>query len=159
MLNQLSQLTVDCDGRYATDEELSFLQDYIASAKMRTKAYKKLREFRSDIAFELEQRLLEIDPEIFIGEGKDFKMVFHRDQGISLKYTAATVLSGDLERLKQSLLSWYRTIISKTKPSKCRKLTDLSYQEKFTVICKYLEVNEQQYVKPTIDLYRAIIAN
>ena len=157
MLKQLSQLTTDADGRFATSEELDFIRDYISSAKKRVEAYKKIREMRSDILFDTEQELLKIDKDMFVCNGKDFKTVFHRDQGIELKYTAATILSGDIERLKQSLLLWYRTIIGTAKPSKCRKVTGLTYQVKPKVILSKLNEEEQSYVKPILSVNKAVL--
>ncbi|MEM9536241.1 MAG: allophycocyanin [Cyanobacteria bacterium P01_A01_bin.3] len=159
MLKQLSQLTLQADGRYACAEELEFLRDYIASSKSRMKTYQKLREVRGDIAIETALNLLEEDENLFIVEGEDYKPLFHRDQEISLRYTTATVLSGDLERLKQTLLLWYRTILNAAKPGKVKKWTNLTYKVKPKIILDKLDEEERQYVKPVLALNQTILGS
>lgn len=159
MLKELSQLTIDADGRYATSQELKFIRDYISSAQHRVKIYQTIREFRQTIAIETEQQILSVDEDIFVSDGKDCKTVFHRDQSISLRYTAATVLSGDLERLKQSLLLWTRTIIAAAKPVKCKNLTEMVYKIKAKVILSKLAAEEHQYIKPILALNRSILGS
>lgn len=159
MLKQLHQLTVDADGRYATEEELSFLREYILSAKTRSKIYKKLREMRSDIALQTEQKVVEGDEDIFIVNGKDYKPMFHRDQGIDLRYTAATVLSGDLERLKQSLLLWYKTILKAARPNNVKTWTEMTYKVKPAIVLSTLEDDERKYVEPILSLNQSVLGS
>ena len=49
MLNQLSRLSVEADGRYATSEELQFLKDYIQSLDLRLSAYEKISAAQTEI--------------------------------------------------------------------------------------------------------------
>ena len=49
MLNQLSRLSVEADGRYATTEELQFLKDYIQSLDLRLSAYEKISAAQTEI--------------------------------------------------------------------------------------------------------------
>ncbi|RMF23527.1 MAG: allophycocyanin, partial [Cyanobacteria bacterium J083] len=44
MLSQLSQLSIEADGRYATEAELQFLKDYINSSQTRISTYEKIRD-------------------------------------------------------------------------------------------------------------------
>ena len=159
MLKQLHQLTVDADGRYATEEELAFLREYISSAKTRTKIYKKLREMRSDIALQTEQKVLEGNEDIFVVNGKDYKPMFHRDQGIDLRYTAATVLSGDLERLKQSLLLWYKTILKAARPNKVKTWTEMTYRVKPSIVLSTLDEEEHNYIAPILSLKKSVLGS
>lgn len=159
MLNQLSQLTLQADGRFANQEELSFIRDYIASSETRVSAYRKLRDQRGVIALETEQQILDIDREYFVENGQNFKDKFSRDQDISLRYTAATVLSGDLERLKQSILLWTRTIIQSSKPQKCKQLTGVSHQIKTDVILEKLDPEEHPHVRPILALNQSILGS
>lgn len=159
MLKQLSQLTIQADGRFACTEELAFLREYIESSKTRVKTYQKLREIRGDIAIETALKLLEDDEDLFIVDGEDYKPLFHRDQEISLRYTTVSVLSGDLERLKQTLLLWYRTILNAAKPGKVKKWTHLTYKVKPRVILDKLSDDERQLVKPILALNQTILGN
>ena len=159
MLNQLSQLTLQADGRFANGEELSFIRDYISSSKTRISAYKKLRDRRGVIALETEQQILSVDREYFIENEQNFKDKFSRDQDISLRYTSATILSGDLERLKQSILLWTRSIIQSSKPKKCKQLTSVSHQIKADVILEKLDPEECPYVQPILALNQSILGS
>ena len=159
MLNQISQLTIDTDGRYATSEELDFIREYVASAKTRVKIYRKIREMRSDILFETERQMLGDNENLFTVNGKDYKSFFHRDQGIELKYTAATILSGDLDRIKQSLLLWYRTIMNAAKPAQVKKWTEMTYQVKPKVILDNFTPQEQEYLKPILATNQAVLGH
>ena len=157
MLKQLSQLTIQTDGRYACTEELAFIREYIDSAKSRVKTYQKLRELRGDIAIETALKMLEEDEDLFIVEGEDYKPLFHRDQEISLRYTTAAVLSGDLERLKQALLLWYRTILNAAKPPKVKKWTQMTYRVKPKVILEKLNDEDRKFLKPILALNQTIL--
>ncbi|MGK7913031.1 MAG: hypothetical protein AB4050_16375 [Synechococcus sp.] len=159
MLKQLSQLTVQTDGRYACTEELEFLREYIASSKKRVKTYQKLREIRGDIAIETALKMLEDDENLFVVDGEDYKSFFHRDQEISLRYTTAAVLSGDLERIKQALLLWYRTIMNVAKPVNVKEWTKLTYKIKPKIILDRLSEDERQFVKPILALNQIILGN
>ena len=158
MLKQLSQLTIQADGRYACTEELEFLREYIGSAKSRVKTYQHTREVRGDIAIETSLQLQEHDENIFIVEGKDHRDKFQRDQEISLRYTASTILSGDIERLKQTLLLWLRTIINSSKPPKCRETTGLTCRIKSKIILSKLNPDCHQFVKPALALSQALLS-
>jgi len=54
MFKQLTRLSIDADGRYASDSELQFLQDYLDSAELRMSAYEKVREQEEQIIFRWE---------------------------------------------------------------------------------------------------------
>lgn len=43
MLTQFSNLSVNTDGRYATDSELEFINDYLESMAMRVQTYEKIQ--------------------------------------------------------------------------------------------------------------------
>lgn len=49
MLRQFSNLTVEADGRYATDNELEFLENYFDSYEVRLSAYVKIRDSATEI--------------------------------------------------------------------------------------------------------------
>ena len=44
MFKQLTRLSIDADGRYATDDELKFLDDYLATVETRVSTYETIRE-------------------------------------------------------------------------------------------------------------------
>ena len=157
MLKQLSELTIQADGRYASTEELEFLREYIDSAKSRAKAYQHIRELRGDILIQTSLKLQQHDANIFMENGEDHRDKFHRDQDIGLKYAASTILSGDIERLKQTLLLWLRTIIQSSKPLKCRKTTELASQINLKITLDKLDGEYHHFIKPALLLNQTIL--
>ena len=56
MLSQLQTLVREVDGRYATDTELLFLQNYLQTARLRFSAYQKIQRAEKDIIRQVKQK-------------------------------------------------------------------------------------------------------
>jgi hypothetical protein len=55
MLTQLARLSLEVDGRYATDQELQFLEDYLQTVDQRLSAYEKIRNAEEKITHKVKQ--------------------------------------------------------------------------------------------------------
>lgn len=137
MLKPLARLSVETDGRYATDAELQFLEDYFVTLEKRITTYEKVRAAENKIIEKVEQQKREIDPGLFKLNGRDITEVCRRDMIDLLRCTAATMLLNDLDYLRDNMLIWYRTIVRA-----------YQYDRHDEVIYKLLEKNTKAYLTP-----------
>jgi hypothetical protein len=154
MLNQLTRLSVDADGRYATAEELQFLKDYLASTESRISAYEKIRDAEDEIMDQLEAEARTKNPHVFMKGSEDMTPVCRRDRKHLLKCAAAAMLIDDLDRLRDGLLMWQRTIIHAMKDEQasqliCRLLPN--------VIKQHLTPEEEAIMMPALRLNQALL--
>ena len=47
MLSQMQNLSLEAEGRYATDEELKFIPEYLKTYEIRLQTYQKLQEIEA----------------------------------------------------------------------------------------------------------------
>ena len=123
MLNQLKQLASTVDGRYATDSELQFVRDYIESIDLRVTTYEKVRNTEDDVIHDVFKEVNEMDPDAFnvVVGAKSVKETCIRDRKYLLKHISAAMLVADMDRLRDALLVWQRTLVKATqheRPSK-----------------------------------------
>ncbi|MEY4518817.1 MAG: hypothetical protein RLZZ499_1416, partial [Cyanobacteriota bacterium] len=104
MLNQLDQLSLAAEGRYATEQELRLLKDYFPTINSRLSAYQKLRDGEAEIIDQLETRMREKQPNIFQMGDNDVAAMYQRDTKIVLRIAMAAMLIEDLDRLRESIL-------------------------------------------------------
>jgi hypothetical protein len=112
MLTQLARVSLDADGRFATDAELQFLKDYLESADHRISAYQKIRDHEEEIMDQIEEQALAKNPRVFHKGTRNMVETCRRDRKYLLKSSAAAMLVSDLDRLRDSMLLWQRTIIA-----------------------------------------------
>lgn len=65
MLTQLSRLSVEADGRYATASELQFLKDCFETVDDRISTYEKIRDAEADIIPRMEVEKRAYDASLF----------------------------------------------------------------------------------------------
>jgi len=110
MLKQLARLSVEADGRYASAKELQFLKDYLQSLDQHVSAYEKIQAAEAEIISKVEESIRATDPHLFHKGSRDVTPTCKRDRVDVLRYSAAALLSNDLDRLREGLLLWYQTI-------------------------------------------------
>lgn len=137
MLKPLARLSVETDGRYATDGELQFLEDYFVTLEQRITTYEKIRDAESKIVERVEKQKAEINPDLFKLNGRDIKDVCQRDMIDLLRCSAATMLLNDLDYLRDNMLIWYRTIVRA-----------YQYDRHDDTIYKLLENNTKAHLTP-----------
>ncbi|MEN9869089.1 MAG: hypothetical protein RLZZ171_72 [Cyanobacteriota bacterium] len=156
MLNQLDQLSLETEGRYATEQELQSLKDYFPTINARLSAYQKLRDGEAEIIAKLEARMREKQPDIFTMGDKDVAQMYQRDTKMALKISLAAMLIDDLDRLRENLLLWYLTII---KAFKFQHVITLAYNTMPEIIEQLLTAEEYACIKPILLLNQTVLAN
>ncbi len=111
MLSQLNCLSLDVEGRYATDAELLFIAEYVKSYLRRLQTYRNLQEIEATIVQQTHAKMQLIDPKLFYYGAEDVTSKWKQDTLRTLRYSAATMLFNDLETLQERFLSWLQTIM------------------------------------------------
>lgn len=155
MLSQLTRLSVEADGRYATAGELQFLRNYIDSFENRISTYEKIRDSQDKINQEVASKMKKIDPTLFFKGSRDVSEICKRDRIYVLRHLALATLLGDLDRLRDSLLLWYQTIMRSFKNEHASDVTHQVFKE---VMPQYLTPQETNLFNPAIDLSRSLLS-
>jgi hypothetical protein len=154
MLNQLARLSVISDGRYATAAELQFIKDYLKTADTRMSAYHKIRNAEYQIVAEITVKLRTSDPSIFIKGVQDLTDMAQRDCSYILKCSAAVMLIDDLDRLRDGLLLWQKTILQALQTD---KISQAMWKVMPDVIKKYLSPEEVALISPVFRLNQTLL--
>lgn len=156
MLQQLTHLSIDADGRYATDAELQFLEDYLESAETRISAYEKIRDSEEKWIHHLKMRVRALNPQqVLFQRGKyDMTGIWERDVRMLMYCATAAMLINDLDRLREGTLIWHQTI---TKAQKVQHITRETFGIFMKIIGQYLTPEETQYILPTLQLNQTVL--
>ena len=154
MLSQLARLTVEADGRYATSEELQFLKDYIESLDSRVSAYQKIQAAEAEVLSQLEAKWAANENLFGQGNNKLNVSTCQRDLKHMIRYTATTVLSSDLDRLRESCLLWYQTIV---RAYKYGHIANITYPLLNELMKRFLSTEEAALASPVLGLNQVIL--
>jgi hypothetical protein len=154
MLTQLSRLSIDADGRYATAEELQFLKDYLQTTDQRIQTYKSVRDNEAFLIEDLQVQVKAVSGSLLLKGSKDVSSLFKRDQKHMLRVAAAAMLFNDLDFLREGLLLWHRTIV---KAFGVEQPAQVGCQAWPGVFAKFLSQDEYKFMSPAIGLIRAIL--
>lgn len=155
MFQQLEQLSISIDGRYATTQELQFLRDYLATVDLRLSAYQKIRDGEIEIVDRLQHKIHEIKPEIFNSNSEYRKEKCYRDCRMVIRSASAALLVNDLARLKENTLLWQRTII---KAFQLNSLAEITYEIMPSIIQEFLTSEEFSLIEPILQLNQTVLA-
>lgn len=156
MLKQLERLCLATEGRYATNQELQFIRDYLPTVDLRLSAYQKIVDAEAEIIEELEAKIRTMQPDIFQIASGDVSSLYQRDTKSILRGAIAAMLTDDLERVREHLLLWHRTII---KAVKVQHIAVLVHQTMPEIIKQFLSSEEFAIVLPFLQLNQAVLAN
>lgn len=154
MLKQMVQLSIEAEGRYASDKELQFIEQYLGSADKRVSAYEKIRENAEQIVHRWEAQKRAHKENLFELDGRDITDICNRDMTNMLRCSAAYMLFDDLDRLQENLLLWYKTIVKSYGYS---KYALVNYQIIQDVIKLFLTADEAALIVPILQLDRAVL--
>ncbi|PSB28963.1 phycobilisome protein [Stenomitos frigidus ULC18] len=152
MLSQLEKLSLDTDGRYASDEELQFVGDYMQSFSLRVQTYQKLQSAEAAIVQQVEAKMRSLDPSLFNSGNDDVSAKWKRDTVRVLRYSAVAMLMNDPETLRERFLFWFQTIMKAFGAQKSCNATYVAMQEvvqqhltpiQASLFCPILEINRQ----------------
>lgn len=156
MLSQLERLTIDAEGRYATDNELRFLQTYLATARLRFGLYQKIQRLEVQIVREVLQRLRAEDPTLLQSGGQDLTAKWQRDTVRTLRHAAAALLVNDEDLFKEGMLLWFQTIM---RSFQAERSCEATYRIMQAVVKRHLTPEEADLLCPILELSRATFAN
>ena len=156
MLNQLEQLSVNAEGRYATAQELQFLKDYFSTVNVRLSAYQKIRDSETEIIEQLRIEMLEQQPDIFKVGDRDLTPLYERDTRIVLRIATAAMSIDDLDRVRDNILLWQRTIV---KAFQVKHIAALAHSTMPEIIEGFLTAEEYVQIRPILMLNRAVLTD
>ncbi|MFQ4136426.1 phycobilisome protein [Nodosilinea sp. PGN35] len=154
MLTDVQALVAATDGRYASDQELIFLQQYLGSVSTRLRAYQKIQRAEQQIVGQVMARLKASNPNIFGVGGQDLAAKWQRDTVRVLRYGAAALLLDDEEWFKDNLLLWFQTIMQAFGAQESCNLTYAAMQE---VMAQHLNGEELRLILPILELSRTTL--
>ena len=154
MFKQLTRLSIDADGRYATDDELKFLDDYLDTVETRISAYETIRENEEQIIYRWEAAKRGIKQDVFHMGDRDVSEICRRDMTNIFRCSATAILFNDLDRLREGLLIWYQTIV---RAFKYYKYTNITYAVIQDTIKEFLKPEEVELMLPALKLNHTIL--
>ena len=152
MLSQLQKLSQDAEGRYATDAELQFIQEYLGSYALRLQTYQRLHELETTIVQQVYEKMRSREPGIFLNNAEEVSVKWKRDTIRVLRYSAIALLLDDPETLRERLLYWMQSIMKAFGAQHSCQLTYEVMQAvvkqcltppQATLFCSILEVNRR----------------
>ncbi|MEL6930061.1 MAG: allophycocyanin, partial [Cyanobacteria bacterium J06600_6] len=147
---------VTTEGRYATASELQSLKDYFPTVSVRLNAYQKIRDREAEIIEQLRVKMLAKQPNIFQIDSRDVTALYVRDTKIILRIASAAMLIDDLDRLRENILLWQRTIV---KAFQVKHIAALAHETMPEVIEQFLSEKEYALMKPILMLNQAVLAD
>lgn len=152
MLSQLQALSYKTDGRYATDEELKFVDDFVRSFHLRVQTYQQLQALETQILQQVYAKLRSREPGLLLSGNADVSMKWKRDTIRVLRYSAIAMLLNDPDSLRERFLFWMRTIMKAFGAERSCNVTYQVMQEvvrqqlspqQASLFCSILEMNRQ----------------
>ncbi|MDX2230119.1 MAG: phycobilisome protein [Leptolyngbyaceae cyanobacterium bins.349] len=154
MLSQLQALSYKTDGRYATDAELKFVEEWAGSFGLRVQTYQHLQATETLIVQQVYARLQSRRPNIFLSGNADVSAKWKRDTIRVLRYSAIAMLLSDPDSLKERLLFWMRTIM---KAFEAEQSCAITYQVMQDVVKQHLSPNQAELFCPILEMNRQVL--
>lgn len=154
MLSQMQYLGQVVDGRYATDEELQFISDYLQSFDLRLSTYAKLQVAEATIVQQVQTKLRSLDPALLQSGSEDVTAKWRRDTIRVLRYSAIAMLLNDADWLRDRLLYWMQTVM---KAFGAQRSCDITYRVMQDVVRQHLTPAEARLFCPILELNRALL--
>ncbi|MEM7063091.1 MAG: phycobilisome protein [Cyanobacteria bacterium P01_B01_bin.77] len=154
MLSQIQTLVREVDGRYATDAELIFLQNYLKTARSRFSAYQKIQKAEVEIIQQVKQKLKAMDPQLLRRGKVDLSAKWQRDAVRGLRYCTHALLVADEEGLEESFLLWFQSIM---RSFKAQHSCDITYKVMQDIVRQYLTPQEAELFCPILAQARRLL--
>ncbi|MGB5594952.1 MAG: allophycocyanin [Crocosphaera sp.] len=155
MLTQLTKLAQECDGRYGSDTELQFLQNYLQEVAQRISIYKKIRDTEDKIIKQIEVKVKSKTPTAFHKNGQDFSSICERDRRHTMRFLATAMLFNEQDKLKNTLL-WQSIIMDAFHDQNPSQMT---YNMMAEVMTEDLSDEEIKLVAPALKLVQSILGS
>ena len=111
MLSRTQELLRNTEGRYATDAELQFLEDYAKGFPARLKAYQLLRKQERSLLQATYSQLRSRQPDLFPAGDKEALKKWQRDTIWVIRFSGLAMLLDDVDALRDRLMLWFQTIM------------------------------------------------
>jgi hypothetical protein len=152
MLSKLQQLGTNTDGRYASDDELQFMDTYINSFDVRVNAYRQIKAAEKEIVDTVLTKLQKSQPNLLAARGEDMQNKWKQDTFRVLRHSAMAVLLDDPKHLREQFLYWFQTIMQAFGAQEACNATYLIMQDVVRdvlpkdiadLLCPILEMNRE----------------
>lgn len=154
MLSQIQRLSQETEGRYANDDELNFLAEYVGTFELRVQTYQKLQAAETTIVQQVYAKMRSLDPTLFRSGNEDISNKWKRDTIRVLRYSAAAMLLNDPESLRERFLFWFQTIM---RAFNAQKSCGVTYTVMQDVIKQVLTPSEAALILPILDVNRRML--
>jgi ABC-type multidrug transport system fused ATPase/permease subunit len=157
MLTQLNKLTIAADGRYATDEELTFLANYVRSYELRVQTYQKIQASEAVILQQVYNKMKTMDPAIFKFGNQDQTAKCKRDTLIVLRHSVVALLTNDADALQERFLMWLQTIVRGS--ASHQRASSITYTVMQEVVKQHLNATQANLFLPILEMNRRILGS
>ncbi|MBW4519600.1 MAG: phycobilisome protein [Scytolyngbya sp. HA4215-MV1] len=151
MLSQFSRLSLEAEGRYATDGELQFLSDYTQSFNLRMRTYQKLQVVEAQLIQEVQAKMQALDPTLFQSSNEDITPKWKRDTVRVMRYSAMAMLLNDPDLLRERLLFWMETVM---RAFGAQHSCEVTYNVMQEVVKRHFTPLEASLLCPILELNR-----
>jgi hypothetical protein len=141
---------IQIDGRYASDQELTELEQLSQLTADRFQLYSKLAQAEERILNELFQRVAAIQPQVLIVDGRDVSAHCRSDVQNTLHYAIQSLLLGETW-LQEEFLLWFQGII---RSLKLQPVCQIVYSTLESLLRSALPFKESQLICPIISRIR-----
>ncbi|NJM48119.1 MAG: phycobilisome protein [Alkalinema sp. RU_4_3] len=156
MLSQMQRLSAEAEGRYATDEELRFLAEYLSSYELRLQTYQKLQQMEAGLLQKAYEKLVAQEPGMFRSGATDLTTKWKRDTVRILRFSVTALLINDLDSHQEKMLLWFQSIARAVNVQKSCNLTYTALQE---IIRPHLTEPQANLFLPILEMNRRTLAN
>jgi len=156
MLSQMQRLSFNVEGRYATDEELRFIPEYLKTYELRLQTYQKLQEIEEVVIKQVLEKVLAQVPNPTGPGTVDISAKCKRDVTMIWRYSVAALLVDDPDTLRERCLLWFQTII---RAISRQKLCHATYTVMQDIVKQYLTPQQSSLFLPILDLNRRLLSD
>jgi Phycobilisome protein len=155
MLSQMQRLSLEAEGRYATDDELKFIPEYLKTYETRLQTYQKLQEIEAVVIQQTYDKMMAQDATMLQSGAADLSAKWKRDAIRTWRYSAVTLLIDDPETLRERFLFWYQTVMRAFGSQRASNVTYSIMQE---VIKRHLSPQQMILIMPILELNRRMLS-
>ena len=156
MLSQMQRLSFNIEGRYATDEELRFIPEYLKTYELRLQTYQKLQEIEQLVIQQVQAKMLAQDPNSLRSGTTDVSAKCKRDTTVVWRYSVAALLMDDPDTLRERFLLWLQTIM---RAISHQNLCHATYTIMQDVVKQHLTPQQFSLFLPILEMNRRLLGN
>jgi len=156
MLSQMQRLSLEVEGRYATDEELRFIPEFLKTYELRLQTYQKLQDIEPIVIKHVYEIMRSQNQSLFNYGDTDITTKWKRDTLRTWRYSAAALLLDDTETLREQFLLWFQTVM---RAFGAQNSCDITYTTMKAVVQKHLTAPQMALLTPILDLNRRLLGS